>query len=160
MAYHDDLLDQAIKLVHEDPANPKQASLRRAVSAAYYAIFHLLIFEATSNYGQANLQTALGRAFDHGTMKNASRAVANAQTFPFKGENPATVEALRFIGRTFMKLQDQRHFADYDLTKDFDPTDARALVKSAQTFFTAWQNIRNEDIAQAYLVSLVVKHRN
>jgi uncharacterized protein (UPF0332 family) len=42
MAYHDDLLDQALKLVHEEPSNPKQAGLRRAVSAAYYAVFHLL----------------------------------------------------------------------------------------------------------------------
>jgi hypothetical protein len=88
MAYHHDLLDQAVKLAHEDPANPKQASLRRAVSAAYYAVFHLLIFEATSNYGKAHLQTALGRAFDHGPMRNASIAVANSQAFPFKGRTP------------------------------------------------------------------------
>ncbi len=93
-------------------------------------------------------------------MKNASIAVANSQAFPFEGENPATVKALRFIGRTFINLQDQRHFADYNLTKDLEPKDALAQVESAQTFFTPWRSIRNEDIAQAYLVSLVVKHRN
>ena len=43
MAYHDELLEQAIDLVHRDPADPRQASLRRAVSTAYYAIFLLLI---------------------------------------------------------------------------------------------------------------------
>jgi uncharacterized protein (UPF0332 family) len=46
MAYHDDLLQQALQPVHKEPRNPKQASLRRGVSTAYYALFHLLISEA------------------------------------------------------------------------------------------------------------------
>lgn len=33
---HQDLLDQARALLHLDPTRPKQANLRRAVSAAYY----------------------------------------------------------------------------------------------------------------------------
>jgi hypothetical protein len=41
MAYHDDLLTQALQLVRVTPAS--QLSLRRAVSAAYYAVFHFLI---------------------------------------------------------------------------------------------------------------------
>jgi len=41
MAYHDDLLSQAVHLVHTAPST--KASLRRAVSAAYYAVFHFLI---------------------------------------------------------------------------------------------------------------------
>ena len=47
MAYHDDLLAQALLLIHVTP--PSQLTLRRAVSAAYYAVFHYLIAEATSN---------------------------------------------------------------------------------------------------------------
>ena len=109
MAYHDDLLAQAVKLVHEDPLTPKQASLRRAVSAAYYSVFHILVFESTSNWNRANLQAALGRAFDHNLMKAASLDVANSKTFPFTGENPAAVTALRFVGLTFTQLQQQRH---------------------------------------------------
>ena len=60
-AYHDDLLAQALSLVHKEPRNPKQASLRRAVSAAYYALFHLLISEAVANWNRVNLRAALGR---------------------------------------------------------------------------------------------------
>jgi hypothetical protein len=48
MAYHDDLLTQALQLVRVAP--PTQLTLRRAVSAAYYAVFHFLIAEATSNW--------------------------------------------------------------------------------------------------------------
>jgi hypothetical protein len=38
-----DLLDQASTLAELDPMKPKQASLRRAISAAYYLVFHLLM---------------------------------------------------------------------------------------------------------------------
>ena len=89
-------------------------------------------------------------------MKAASLDVANSKTFPFTGENPA----LRFVGQTFTQLQQQRHFADYNLTRELDHTDALAQVQSAQKVFTTWPSIRNEQIAQAYLVSLVVKHRS
>ncbi len=62
MAYHDDLLRQALQLVHKEPRNPRQASLRRAVSTAYYALFYLLISEAVVNWNRPRLRDALGRA--------------------------------------------------------------------------------------------------
>ena len=37
MAFAEDLLDQAFLLLTKETKNPKQASLRRAVSTAYYA---------------------------------------------------------------------------------------------------------------------------
>ena len=45
MAFHQDLLKQAIQLARNESRKPKQASLRRAVSTAYYALFHFLIYE-------------------------------------------------------------------------------------------------------------------
>jgi hypothetical protein len=44
---HRELLSQAYHLATKEPKNPRQASLRRAVSSAYYALFHLLLYEAT-----------------------------------------------------------------------------------------------------------------
>ena len=41
-----DLLEQAEHLAGREATRPKQASLRRAISAAYYSVFHLLIREA------------------------------------------------------------------------------------------------------------------
>ena len=157
MAYHDDLLIQALLLVHVTP--PTQASIRRAVSSSYYAVFHLLISEATSNWNNAALRAALGRAFDHGIMKTASNGILNTRDFPFVGENARVVADLRFVAGTFSQLQEDRHFADYNLTKDLDPTDAINQVKSAEKIFNTWPSLRNEQIAQAYLVSLVVKNR-
>jgi hypothetical protein len=155
MAYHDDLLAHAVQLVDVSP--PSQLTLRRAVSAAYYAVFHLLIAEATSNWSNASLRTALGRAYDHGLMKVASNRILSTRDFPFTGEDPVAVGSLRSVAQIFSQLQDDRHFADYNLTEDLDPTDARTQVSSAEEVFLTWPTIRGQQIAQAYLVSLLVR---
>ena len=160
MAYHDDLLGQALALVHKESRNPKQASLRRAVSAAYYALFHLLISEAVANWSRVNLRAALGRAFDHNIMKAASNRIQDTRQFPFTGENPGIVADLKAVAKTFAQLQEKRHTADYDNTTFWTKTEALAQVKSAEQAFATWKPIRNEQIAQAYLVSLVVKKRD
>jgi hypothetical protein len=50
MAYHDDPIAHAIFLSELNlPDDPNQVDLRRAVSAAYYALFHLLTTEAAQN---------------------------------------------------------------------------------------------------------------
>lgn len=160
MAYHDDLLRQAHQLVHREPRNPRQASLRRAVSTAYYALFHLLISEAVANWTRASLRAALGRAFDHGVMKAASNRIQDTRQFPFTGEDPRVVAALRDVAKAFAQLQEKRHTADYDNTTFWTRTEALAQVKSAAQVFKTWKSIRNEQIAQEYLVSLVVKRRD
>jgi len=157
MAFHDDLLRQAIQLVNKEPKNPKQASLRRAVSTAYYALFHLLISESVANWGRTSMRAPLGRAFDHAPMKEASKRAANAQ---YPGANPQVVAKLRLVGRTFWELQDERHKADYNNTIIWDRVKALARVKQAERAFSDWKSIRNEEIAQAYLVSLLVRHRD
>jgi hypothetical protein len=155
VAYHDDLVDHAFQLVHASPAS--QLTLRRSVSAAYYAVFHFLISEATSNWSNAALRATLGRAYEHGIMRAASDRILNTKDFPFTGEDPNAVAILRSVARTFRQLQEQRHFADYNLTRDLDPVDALTQVRSAAKVFNTWPAIRGEQIAQAYLVSLLVK---
>src|SRR5258708_11232974 len=114
MSLHHELLQQAVMLAHKEPRNPKQASLRRAVSTAYYALFHLLISESVANWSRHDLRTSLGRAFDHAPMKGASNRVLNTDTFPFVGQDPVVVTRLRTVATTFVQLQDKRHTADYD----------------------------------------------
>lgn len=160
MAYHDDLLRQAVQLVHNEPRNPKQASLRRAVSTAYYALFHLLISEAAANWHRVNLRAALGRAFDHNIMKAASKRIEDTRQFPFAGEDPRVVGGLKAVAKTFSQLQEKRHTADYDNTTFWTRTEALVHIASAEQAFRTWKSIRDEQIAQAYLVSLVVKKRD
>jgi uncharacterized protein (UPF0332 family) len=144
-------------LVHKERKNPKQASLRRAVSTAYYALFHFLISESIANWSRHNLRAGLCRAFDHAPMKTASNRILDSRTFPFMGEDPLVVANLRAVAKAFTQLQEKRHIADYDNTTFWTRTEALIQVKTAEQIFVTWKSIRNEQIAQAYLVSLLVK---
>lgn len=157
MAYHDDLLAHALTLVHMHPRS--ELTLRRAVSAAYYAVFHLLIFEATEHWDNNSLRATLGRAYDHGLMKTTSNRILNGQEFPYANENPVVVRDLREIAQGFSQLQEDRHFADYNLTKPLDPSDALRQVKVAEKIFITLPTIKMEQTVQEYLTLLLVKKR-
>jgi uncharacterized protein (UPF0332 family) len=59
MAFAEDLLKQAFLLLNKESKNPTQASLRRSVSTAYYALFHLLIHDASANGAEQTHATIL-----------------------------------------------------------------------------------------------------
>ena len=98
MAYADDLLEQAEFLANREPVQPKQASLRRAVSKAYYALFHLLIDEAVGNWGIAGQCSVLARTFDHAKMKNVCEVHV---TSCYKSGSPAAGVPLKNVAQTF-----------------------------------------------------------
>jgi hypothetical protein len=93
-------------------------------------------------------------------MKSASKRLFDSRQFPFTGEDPKTVSALKAVANTFAQLQEQRHKADYDNSTFWTRAEALKQVKSAEQAFVTWKSIRHEQIAQAYLVSLVVKKRD
>jgi hypothetical protein len=158
--YHDDLLQQALDLVHRNPTAPTQADLRRAVSTAYYALFHLLISETIVNWNRPSSRNALGRMFEHSIMKKVSGRISDSTRFPFTGEDPFVVQNLKIVARAFVQLQDTRQIADYDNTTFWTPTEALTEVATAAKAFSTWKLIRNENIAQEYLVSLLIRPRD
>ena len=54
----DDLLDIADDLVRRETGRPRQASLKRAVSTSYYALFHALAHECVSQTVRWRFQSA------------------------------------------------------------------------------------------------------
>ncbi|MGA2134018.1 MAG: hypothetical protein ABSH50_17125 [Bryobacteraceae bacterium] len=125
MAYHDELIAHAEFLATLDP--PRQADMRRAVSAAYYALFHLLTSEAAGNWKNINQQARFTRMLDHGKMKNASSKISN-QKAP---SDPALVlisTVSKLVTDNFVTLQQERHSADYDNSKVWSRT--RSLKRS------------------------------
>ena len=160
MAYHDEILLHARQLVQRERKNPRQVSLRRAISAAYYALFHLLISKAASNWNQSKLRATLSRAFDHGIMKAASSRINDGRKTRFVGEDPTAVANLRFVAKAFVVLQEERHIADYDNATEWEASQATSLVALAEEAFKKWAAIRNEPVAQAYLLSLLIEKRD
>jgi hypothetical protein len=155
MAYHEELIQLAFQLVDHVVGPPNQARLRRAVSTAYYALFHCLIHDATLNWSQAEFRPDLARAFDHTRMKEASNSVQQQRS---SADDLVTV-ALREVARTFVELQARREAADYDHAKTWTQTEALADVQLADQALTLWYGIRNEPVAQRYLMSLLVRKR-
>jgi uncharacterized protein (UPF0332 family) len=160
MVYHDDLLQLARQLANSNPQHLNQATLRRSVSTAYYALFHLLISEAIANWNRDSSRDALGRMFDHGRMREVSVRLLRPPLPYATGTDPVTVKNLISVAKIFVNLQKQRHLADYDNTRLWTQTEAQTDVQSCETAFATWKLIRNENIAQDYLVSLLIKPRD
>lgn len=149
MSFHGDLIAQARRLYKLDGRRPKQANLRRAVSSAYYAVFHYLIDQACRNavgtqLAQQPFRNSLARGFDHGTMKDACSSFAGG-TLPTSVRRALPIpfvvpREIQNISRTFGELQEQRHRADYDLSEKFFKRDVMTLVEQADVAIRQFQN--------------------
>jgi hypothetical protein len=159
MSLAHDLLEQARHLSRREPRRPRQASLRRAISAAYYALFHLMIQEAAGTLvARPELRARFARAFDHGDMKQASRAFANPQPTQMSalaGGTPIPPD-LQDVAAAFVELQEARHEADYNIDRSFTRLESTNLVARAAQAFETWQAIRADPVARTYLAALLL----
>ena len=166
MSLHGDLLRQARHLATRESRRPKHASLRRAISAAYYALFHLLIYEATTRLvtgrDRARLRQALGRAFAHAHMKEAAQGFASnslsLKMQPAIGELTLQPELVS-VAATFVDLQQARHEADYDTGRRFTRRESLDLVDQAEQAFADWHVVRHSLQADTFLVALLVQRQ-
>lgn len=159
MTLHRDLLDQARHLVNREPRRPKQASLRRAISAAYYALYHLLVAEATRVLvRKAEVRNRFARAFEHRNLKSASRAFAYPQPnqLPNLTGGAPVPPDLQVVANAVIDLQEARHEADYNVGRRFSRLEAHTLIAQATTAFHAWQRVRANPIAHNYLAALLL----
>jgi hypothetical protein len=122
MAYADELLELAQDIANLHPQQPHQSSLRRAVSTAYYALFHLLISEATVNWARPEFRGALARVFDHGPMKQAADKKVSELNSYFKEKPPDGQERviayhLYNVADVFAQAQYHRNEADYNTAR-------------------------------------------
>jgi hypothetical protein len=155
MAYHDDLIQHAIFLSELNlPNEPKQVDLRRAVSAAYYGLFHLFTTEAAQNWKHETQRDRFARMFDHGRMKTCSSRVSSRPLPIDPAEIPIATD-LKLIADSFVKLQQARHTADYDNSKVWSRTQVWETIAQAEDAIAAWSNIREKEMAQNYLLDLM-----
>ncbi|MDZ7858219.1 hypothetical protein [Sphaerotilus sp.] len=156
-----DLLEQASFLCGRERKRPKQASLRRAVSSAYYALFHLLIEASVAHFGSRSpmaLRRLMARAYSHGDMLAACKHLALGTPPPHLSALLATpVEAdLRLIATAFVELQDQRHRADYDLSAGFTRIGVDMLITKVEDAFQAWERVAGTHNAKVFLSALLL----
>ena len=160
MAFADDLLALARDIANLPSETRRQANLRRAVSTAYYALFHLLISEATLNWARPELRPMLGRLFDHGPMYSTSVTKEAELNAYFKGDPPegperTVAQHLLTVTIAFVQAQQRRVDADYNMGREVTETETLTQIESVTEAFKSWNIIRDEATAQAYLLSML-----
>ena len=136
------LLEQADRLVAPPPAGPpRQVDVRRAISAAYYAVFHHVLTAAADEYvGKTKRSTRryalLYRSIDHGSLKQLCTE-AKKPTMPQRYQRympaPNFGARLQAFATALVDLQEKRHAADYDPVGRVITLDAKVAVATART---------------------------
>jgi hypothetical protein len=158
MGIAQDLLLQADHLATYQGNSPNQVSLRRAVSTAYYALFHLLIEDAALRWqGSSEAQMRIQRAFAHRSMKDISERFRGPTCRGWQGRPRQVPAALQQVAGTFVDLQEKRHTADYDNSEQWSATEVSALLNADRSAFQHWQSIRTDPIAGDYLLAMLLK---
>lgn len=161
-----DLLDQAKRLIGSAPG-AVEADLRRGISAAYYALFHLLIQETMSSVViDPSFRPKVARALQHGSMRNVcdkynpANQHAQGQYIAQAGHGfPQQIitPELRQVAATFIALHSAREMADYDDSVTVQHTDAFALVQQAETAFQAWLTAQAHPSGITFLQELLCR---
>lgn len=153
----EDLIALAKELVHRDSGRPKQASLKRAVSSAYYAVFHALARECVertigfrfSSPRYWETVTPLYRSVDHGAAKSLFNRLLNDTTSPAE---------LKDFARSFIDLQAERVRADYDPRPSFTRWESHGTVANAERAIKQIQAL-SDDIRRELAVQLITRQR-
>ncbi len=147
-------------MIREDQGPPKQSSLRRAVSAAYYAVFHQIIDQVIRSIlsgpnATGGIGDRLRRTVRHASVLKASKSSLNSpqnaseavKQMRSDGTSQPDFDPLVVsVSQTVSDLQNERHRADYDLSSAFTRREARRLVSDARTTV---EEIRNLNVTKA-----------
>jgi uncharacterized protein (UPF0332 family) len=157
MGIVEDLLRQADHLATYEGSNPSQASLRRAVSTAYYALFHLLVEAAALRWnGSREAQTGMQRGFQHGAMKSSSIQFQKQTWHDWHGNQQPIPSAIRKVASAFVDLQQERHAADYDNHEQWTMLDVQKILGTARSAFQDWDSICTDPMAGNYLLAMLI----
>jgi len=68
-------------------------------------------------------------------------------------------QQLTEIAATFVRLQEARHQADYDLTQTFERIQVAGCVDRARLAIAKWKAIKNNPNTNVFLAALLIHNR-
>ena len=170
MSFSRDLITHAIYLaangVNGDSPLPESASgrsicERRAVSAAYYALFHHINGGAVDLIApNVPVQTnhRIQRWFEHAEIKKVC-----GRFLPAKLDQPlldligdTASPDLRNVAQSFITLQEARHNADYNLGYILTSEETEQFILLALVAMDSWDRIANSAEANIFILSLLM----
>ncbi len=141
------------------PGAPRKVYLRRAISTAYYGLFHCLVASATCNLVGQDRKTPkfrlVYRSFQHSEMRSACEQAGKPlpPEFGIKSFCPE----LRLCASIFVELQKLRHEADYDPQARITLSDTQSAVARAEV---ATEKLRAAPSEQRDLFLLTLRYRH
>ena len=154
MSLHDELIAEAkSRLLSETPT---QAALRRAVSDAYYALFHAIAAEIARPYPPA-VQAGAKRMLDHIKAKRMAQQIKGQRTLPALSQTAACPALLLPVATNFCELQEARHVADYDERIPHSRNEVVALIERAEDSIQRLADAQTQcpDDLYAFVLSLL-----
>jgi len=152
-----DLISLARDLAGLHKGKPSQAALRRALSTAYYAMFHTLaksgadlMLGGTGADRSKHAWRQVYRALEHGVAKDACRNGAFMSKFPKDIED---------FGNMFVALQEKRHNADYDPEERFYRSSVIQDINAAEHAIAKYEKTAIKD-RRAFTAYVLFKRRN
>ena len=136
---------------------PRRAELRRAVSAAYYAMFHalplscanLLAGSTRANRSQPAWRQVY-RALEHSHAKNQCNSPSVMSRFPAE---------IRNFGQLFILMQVRRHSADYDPDARFSRFEVTRLIEETDRTITGFKRAPRAD-QRAFALYVLLRSRS
>lgn len=136
------LLEQAEILIQPPEAGPpRQANIRRAISSAYYAVFHSVVTAAADQYigktkRQASQYGLVYRSVDHRWLRelceNVQKPTPPTRYRPHVPTNGFGENIVAFAAQ-LVELQDKRNAADYDPMIKVRTVDAALAIRGARS---------------------------
>lgn len=165
-----DWVQRATDLISISPdqagATPSQIELCRAISSAYYGLFHLLTTEGTKPFaaGGSRLSFQATRAFNHAGMRKVCDAYARFPSDPFQGilkdlNSLPPAPQLIGIARAFVFLQEGRHTADYDSSVMIEFENAAEHVRLCRSAFQDFEAVKTLPQTTVFLTALLLADR-
>jgi len=148
---HKHLFEQAERLAAPAADAPKQVDIRRAISSAYYGLFHFVLTAAADQYiGVTKRATSeygrVYRSVDHKSLRELCEDVKKP-TLPAKyavhqpagGFGPNIVA----FATAVVDLQEKRHSADYDPMIRVKLSDAQLAIRTAKAAIRRFNQARS-----------------
>lgn len=140
---------------------PRQVDLRRAISSAYYAVFHSISAAMADEFVGVTRRTtklyALAyRGVDHRALRDLCNATRNPQ-LPAKYQSYAPPNGfeptIRVFASAVKDLQKKRHEADYDPSSRVTTSDATLAIVTARIAIARFQ--RASDLQRVAFLTLL-----
>ena len=135
---------------------PRQDELCRAVSCAYYAMFHTLasccadmLVGATRARRRQEAWRQTYRALEHGHAKNQCSNARMLSRFPTE---------IRRFGDLFTHMQRRRHDADYDPDASFSRSDVMQFIDETESAIAGFETVDARD-RRGFAVFVLLRNR-